>query len=362
MQGKALPPVHLRAQIIDHRILAAGRQPAGHIAVLLVFVVVRVALGADAEPQGRVRRFHRVVHGPHQRGHIFPPPRGKISRPGRRKLRRVDALVGGGVEVIVKVDAVHRVVLHQLGHALHHIVGGGRLGGVQVKALVHRAHPLRVGVGQIAVRKVRRHGRRGAQAVGVDPRFHRDAPGVGFLQQHVQRVKARVLPLHAGAQMAPRKQTAAVQRIPEGAHLGQHCVQPQSGTVVQQLHHSGAEGILRGKVHGGPFQIAHPHGPPLPGRQRRVGVCRGLRGAVGGRRGSAPAQGQPCRGTHSRPGPQQKGAPPHAAIFASFLFPAAPGHSSSSCNLYRVSAAQPRAQASSTNSRFVQKASPAMPA
>ena len=49
-------------------------------------------------------------------------------------------------------------------------------------------------------------------------------------------VKAGVLALHPGAQMAPREQTAAVQRIPEGAHLCQHSVQPQPGAILHRGH------------------------------------------------------------------------------------------------------------------------------
>lgn len=41
----------------------------------------------------------------------------------------VEAGVGGGVKIIVKMDAVQRIVLHQFGHALHDIVGGFRDAG-----------------------------------------------------------------------------------------------------------------------------------------------------------------------------------------------------------------------------------------
>ena len=50
---------------------------------------------------------------------------------------------------------------------------------------------------------------------------------MGLLQKDVQRVKTGVLPLHAGAQVAPREQLAFVKCISEGPHLRKHRVQPK---------------------------------------------------------------------------------------------------------------------------------------
>ena len=119
----------------------------------------------------------------------------------------------------------------------------------------------------------RRHLRRGAEAVGVHPRFQRKAPAVCFGDEDVQRVEAGVLPLLAGAEMAPRKQGAPVKSIPERPHLRDDGVQPDGQTVVHQLRRTGTEGFFGGKVHPGPFQIAHPDGPPFTRGQGGVGLC-----------------------------------------------------------------------------------------
>src|SRR5699024_8591602 len=113
-QGVPIPPVELRAEVIHHRVLAAGGQPAPDVAVLLAHVVVRVALGADPKPQGGVGGLDGVVGGLDQGGDVLPPPFGQVGRAAGRKPGRVDGGVGGGVEVVVEVDAVHRVGPHQL--------------------------------------------------------------------------------------------------------------------------------------------------------------------------------------------------------------------------------------------------------
>ena len=62
--------------------------------------------------------------------------------------------------------------------------------------------------------------------------------------EDVQRVEARVLPLHPGAQVAPRVEGAAVERIPKGPHLHENGVEPQRGAVVQQSRGIGPERSL----------------------------------------------------------------------------------------------------------------------
>ena len=100
--------------------------PSLHSAVLAVEIVVRIPLRTDAEPQSRVCGFYRVVHRLYQCGHILLPPRGKVHRTAGRKLHRVDAFLGGGVKVIVKVDAIHRIVLQKFRHALQAVVERGK--------------------------------------------------------------------------------------------------------------------------------------------------------------------------------------------------------------------------------------------
>ena len=224
LQRVAIAPVDLRAEIIHHLFFPACGQPRRHIAVLAVEVVVGIPLRTDAKAQRRVCSLHRVVHLLDQSGHVLPPPCCKVCRTAGRKLRRIDAFFGRRVKIIVKVDAVHRVVLQKLGHTLHHIVRRCRLGRVQIQPVAHCTHPFRVGVGKVVLCQIRRHGCRGPQPVGIQPRFHRKAAPVGLLQKDVQRVKTGVLPLGAGAKVAERKIPAGVQGISKGPHMGKNGV------------------------------------------------------------------------------------------------------------------------------------------
>ena len=132
LEGIAAAPVYLRAEVVHHGVFALGGQPRFHVAVLLAEVVVGVALRADAEAEGSVGGFDGIVGRFHQRGDILPPPCGQIPRAAGGELGRVQRGVCRGVKIVVEVDAVHSVVLHQLCHALHHIVCGFRDGRVQV--------------------------------------------------------------------------------------------------------------------------------------------------------------------------------------------------------------------------------------
>ena len=118
-----------------------------------------------------------------------------------------------------------------------------------------------------------------------------------------------------------------------------------SGNVVRRLQ------LLDG--------VAHPHRPPLAAGQGGVGGSlwrwRRLRiVSCRDRTQQIIRQGGRYRAAQS----DQEGTAANPAL----AVPVPPlGHASSSCILYRLSAAQPRAQASSTQSRLAQKLRPAMP-
>ncbi len=105
---------------------------------------------------------------------------------------------------------------------------------------------------------------------------------MGLGEEDVQRVKAGVLPLHAGAEMAPREKLTAVERVPKGPHLCNDRVQPKGEAVVQQLGRPGPERLFRGEIQLCPFEIADPDSPPLPGREGRIRRCRRGAGCFGG--------------------------------------------------------------------------------
>ena len=358
MQLVSIAPVHLRAEVIHHGVGPAGRQPGVDVAVLGGKIVLRIPLRTDAEPQGRVCCLHGIVRSLDQARHVLLPPGCQILLTAGLELRRVEGGFGRGIKIIVEVDAVHGVALHKLGHPLHHIRSGLRDGRVQVDPLAHRAAPLRMGVHQIRLPNAGRHGRRAFQPVRVDPGFQRKPPRVCLGDEHIQRVKAGCLPLRTGAEMAPRKQAALVQRIPEGPHLRENGVQPQSGAVVHQRGDIRPERCLGRKVHPRPFQIAHPDRPPLTRGQGRV--RRLIRLQHCGRVYFFYVPDRTVQKIRSGGTAQPRQEPSAADLFLPARCAPLRAHASS-CILYRLSAAQPRAQASSTQSRFAQKLRLAMP-
>ena len=80
-------------------------------------------MGADAKAQHRVLCLYGVVYPLHQGRHRGPPPvvQGLSPAVGCIVLG-VDPGLGSGVKIIVKMDAVHGVMVQQLGDALHHKV------------------------------------------------------------------------------------------------------------------------------------------------------------------------------------------------------------------------------------------------
>ena len=159
-----LSPIKLGHQVI-HRPLP---QPAGRVAVLQGVVLLRVARRGCAEPHavppGRgVAKLHQGVH-------VLPPP--VVLRPcaaAGRVVRRVKGRVGGGVKIVVKVDAVHSVPCAQLPHPVGNVLPHVRAGGVEIRAGVGVPDPVRVQPRRACA--AQRRGLPGLDAVRVDPGF-----------------------------------------------------------------------------------------------------------------------------------------------------------------------------------------------
>ncbi len=166
-------------------------------------------------------------------------------RTAGRKLRRIDAFFGHRVKNNRQSGCRPPRSSAKLGHALHHSPP------LQARPGSDTARrPLHTHSGgcwrKVVLCQIRRHGCRGPQPVGIQPRFHRKAAPVGLLQKDVQRVKTGVLPLHAGAQVAPRNSWLFVKCI-EGLAPAQAPCSAQGPRSFPALHAPGAEGIRRGK-------------------------------------------------------------------------------------------------------------------
>ena len=270
-----LPPVELRRQVV-HRSLP---QPPRGVAVLQGVALLRVARRGRAEPHA-VPPGHAVAKL-HQSVDVLPPP--VVQRERRAAggiVCRVEVRGGGGIKIVVEVDAVDGIVrtqfLDPVGNVLPHLGAGG----VKVRAVCGVLYP--AGVLPCGAVVAERRDKPRLQAVGVDPRLQLQPARVGGLDEDRQRVKAGVDALRAGTKVAEREICAGVERVAEGAYLRQHDGAAQRADVVADFSCIGGEGIRRGKVRLLPFKVADPHRAVgrsrrrLP-RRRRCGRRRSIR-------------------------------------------------------------------------------------
>ena len=270
-QQRVQPPVQLRHQIIH---VPRLRQPQRRVAVLHRQAAVRVALRRHPEPHALVpvdglpAKAHQLVHV------LAPPVRQRQRCAAGGVVGGVKGRVGGGVKVIVKMDAVHIVAAAQLIHTVRNVLPHLRVGRIQIQPAVRLPHPVRVDAGKVGGAQFGGQTAR-LQPVRVHPRLQRQPPGVGGLHQQRQRVKARILPLRAGAEMAEREVVTGVQRVPEGPHLRKHYAAARVPDVVQHDGNVRRKRLCGGKIHLLPFQIAHPHPKAAAGLLRRRAGCGG---------------------------------------------------------------------------------------
>ena len=134
------------------------------------------------------------------------------------------------------MDAVHLIVLHNLPHPVHNqllglfacgVIGDGAVVLDGVAGLEHRCRGVfgaELGVGGAV-----------AHPVGVQPRLQPQAAFMGLLHHNLQRVKAGVYPLLPAGQIGPGEQLRFIQRVAEGAHLGDDGVEPEGLHIVEGL-------------------------------------------------------------------------------------------------------------------------------
>ena len=265
LQRIIVAPVDLRHDVVH---ITGRGKPQRHVRILLAVVVVVVALRADAENRLRLYRLDGGAYLLHQRVDVGAPPFGQVLSPAvPRVTLRVERFVCGGIKVVVELNSVHVIILHDLRYALHHHVLHLGQSGVVVQPAVRLQRPALVQKRRVVRRQLAGgHGVVEPHAVRVHPCLDGKAAGVGLLHKNGQRVIAGVLPLHARYKVAPGIHCAGVHRVPERAHLHDDGVQPQSRTVVQQRAHRRGKALRAGGIEHRPFQIAHPHGAVRHGR------------------------------------------------------------------------------------------------
>ena len=207
--------------------------------------------------------------------HVVAPPVGLVtvapSVGGETDLvRELLSRHGIGVEIVIHVDGVHIVAVHDVAHDAADVLA--RLGiarvEVQLSAVLHE---------QLRVLVVRMQGRERCRAFGlrpvrVDPGMQLHAPLVAFGHHKLQRVPHRRgrLALHTGQEAAPRLVGRGVQRVAFRPHLEDDGVDAGLFQMIQLTYEGGLQGRDRH-----PLELSvHALNPRAPELALRRGCLR----------------------------------------------------------------------------------------
>ncbi|MPN47863.1 hypothetical protein SDC9_195467 [bioreactor metagenome] len=171
--------------------------------------------------------MNRFVEPLYQRGHILPPP--IVERLIDRRVERIGTPVvkiSSRIEIIVHVDAVHIVLLHDFRRSVDDKRSHFGQSRIKVEVSLIGDDPLRMQPGGMvfgqAVKRLRR-GQRPTHryAIGVNPRVKLQPARVCFVGPVRERVKAilRRKPRFSRQIGGPRETFRLIQRVRRGAHL-----------------------------------------------------------------------------------------------------------------------------------------------
>ena len=178
------------------------------------------------------------------------------------------------IEIVVDVDGVDVVAAQHVDHDREHVLGGGRLAGVdpvQVAIAPHQFWPREREVR----RRIGRRGRRRARAIRVEPGVQFEPARMGLGDPARQRVPAGIGALGASQVLGPRFQRRGVDRVGARPHLQDHGVEADGLRLVEQRDHFGLLLGRRQTLATRPVDVGHrrdPGGTKLArrGRRRRV--------------------------------------------------------------------------------------------
>ena len=284
--------IHLRTQIVD---IPPVGQPFGGIGIFGFPRPGDVVGRADAE-NAVFLPMHNGIDLGHQRVHRRPPPipQGLPAARLEAGLEALGLLVVDadfavavvGVKVIVEVDPVHVIAVHDFPHAVQNGFlrrGGGRY--VIVTA------PVVLAVGKLGkphvLLGVVPHGVAfiGADAVGVEPGVQLQAPFVGGLHRVSQRIEAaRYQRLHGFDRF---ENLRFIVSVAVGPHMEDHRIHPIRPAIVhQRIQRGPGPGRVLAPQQDLHLVMGHPNAPefPLDLRGGRLGGrrARRRRGSGGG--------------------------------------------------------------------------------
>ena len=215
---------------------------------------------------------------------IFAPPLRQIHRLtllDRRGigliLRVIEVFDVGGVEVIVKLDAVHRVVLHDLPHTVDDELTRPLVRRVEDDTALgldaeRRVFDIGIVVAELRGRLIDRH------AVGIDPRVQPQTALLTDRAHDPQRVIAETLALFARENVRGGEELGLIERVAERAHLHDQRVEAADLAVLGDGFEFSAESrfTLVALIFHAQLHIGHPDPAHIVARfvGRAVGCLR----------------------------------------------------------------------------------------
>ena len=181
------------------------------------------------------------------------------------QLIALRGLLGIGVEVVVNVEAIHRIALQHIAKDSQRVLRRAGLARVYPQLLAIALDPARLRTRQM----LRAFGALRielARAVGIEPSVEFDSRAMRLFDPVRQRVVAWAFALGTAEVLAPGFEPAVIERVGTGAHLQDEGVQAQLACPCHRgAHLSLLLGVCQALA-AGPIDIGHrghPGGPEL---------------------------------------------------------------------------------------------------
>ncbi len=248
-------PVELRREVVDPAALDPRARVGRDFLVRVESLHLRRAPGppdaegADAHPNLRLRGLHLGVEALHEPVHVPPapvlPPEGTSRShvlPEARPVRKLQDVAGRvsfgiGIEIVVEVNAIHVVPLHDVENDRKRVRRDVLLARIEPELFPVGLHEVRTAPRDVPRRGPRQRRRR-ASPIRIEPGVELHPARVRFGDREGERIPEGLGrdALRAAQDLRPRLERGRIERVRGGPHLEDHRVRVQRGQGVEEEH------------------------------------------------------------------------------------------------------------------------------